>query len=68
MPAAGGMPSLGDIDAALASMPATFRNADFRAVLGIYPWPASQMLSMLLSMGIVAHAGSNQRWRVVAAS
>lgn len=63
-----GVPSMGDIDAALAAMPTTFRNVDFRTALGIYAWPASQMLSMLLTMGVVAHAGSNQRWRVVGAS
>lgn len=63
-----GIPSMGDIDVALAAMPATFRNVHFRTALGIYAWPASQMLSMLLAMGVVVHAGSNQKWRVVGAS
>ena len=61
-------PSLGEVDLALGRMPETFRNRDFRAALGINAWPASQMLSMLLTMGVVAHAGGSQLWRVVARS
>jgi hypothetical protein len=64
MPGGTALPSLGDVDRALARMPDVFRNRDFRDALGIHAWPASQMLSMLLTMGVVSHAGGVQLWRV----
>jgi len=59
-----GRPSLGDVDVALKAMPETFRNQDFRQAMGMYAWPASQLLSMLLTLGIVEHAGNAHLWRV----
>jgi hypothetical protein len=64
MAEAKGRPSLGDVDAALRTMPETFRNRDFREAMGMYPWPASQLLSMLQTIGVIEHAGSAHLWRV----
>ncbi len=68
MPETSAAPSMGAIDEALARMPEIFRNSDFRADLGIHAWPASQMLSMLATLGRIEHAGSIHLWRVRTAS
>jgi len=49
------------IDEVLATLPASFRNADFRQAMGIDAFPASEMLVRLMQAGRVHHPDGNTK-------